>query len=140
MNQRVMSEPDMSNLTSEQTVVKTTLESVNNLHKAFNQQRLASRQPPLSLSARIESLNKLEHILITNQDAIAGAINKDFGNRSSQETLMLEIFGLLGGIKFSRKNLKKWMKPQKRHVGLSFLFSTFSTSFTSFKKGFRKKT
>jgi len=121
MNQPVMNDTEMSNLTVEQKVVSTTLESVNNLHKTFNLQRQASRLPPLSLSARLESLDKLEHILIANQDDIAAAINKDFGNRSSQETLMLEVFGLLGGIKFNRKNLKKWMKPQKRHVGISFI-------------------
>jgi len=120
MNQHVMSEPDMSNLAMDQTVVSTTLESVNQLQEIFKLQRSASRQPPLSLKSRLESLHKLEQILITHQDDIAGAINKDFGNRSSQETLMLEIFGLLGGIKYSRKMLKKWMKPQKRHVGLSF--------------------
>ena len=34
---------------------------------------------------------------------------------------MLEVFGLLGGIGYNRKRLNKWMKPQKRHVGLAYL-------------------
>ena len=99
-----------------------TTQNVTTLKKVFHQQMGASRQQALlSLTARIESLDKLEQILINNQDEITQAINQDFGNRPSQETLMLEIFGLLGGIKFTRKKLKKWIKPQKRHVGLSFL-------------------
>ena len=34
---------------------------------------------------------------------------------------MLEVFGLLGGIAYNRKRLKKWMKPQRRHIGLAYL-------------------
>ena len=54
-----------------------------------------------------ENLEKLEKILLENQPAIADAINADFGNRSPQETLLLEVYGLLGGIGHNRKRLKK---------------------------------
>lgn len=88
----------------------------------FAKQRLASRQQHYpSLEARLQNLDKLQKLLLENQTAIADAINTDFGNRCPQETRMLEVFGLIGGIDHNRKRLKKWMKPQKRHIGLAYL-------------------
>ena len=91
------------------------------LNRIFAKQKAAAKNcKNISLEERLLSLTKLETILIENQEAIADAINKDFGNRAVQETQMSELFGLLGGIKYNSKRLKKWMKPQKRHVGLAF--------------------
>ena len=92
------------------------------LMEIFAKQKAANKNcKNMNLKERLLSLSKLERLLIDNQEAIAAAINQDFGNRAVQETQMSELFGLLGGIKYNRKRLKKWMKPQKRHVGLAFL-------------------
>ena len=87
----------------------------------FDKQREASRkQPHISLAERRELLFKLESILIDNQEAIAAAISRDFGNRSVHETKILEIFPTVAGLRHARRHLKKWMKPQRRHVALHF--------------------
>ncbi|MGD8242101.1 MAG: coniferyl aldehyde dehydrogenase [Desulfobacterales bacterium] len=87
----------------------------------FDRQREASRkQPQISLAERRELLGKLESILIDNQEAIAAAISRDFGNRSVHETKILEIFPTVDGLRHARRHLKKWMKPQRRHVALHF--------------------
>lgn len=97
------------------------IETESRFQQVFNSQREQSRRSPYpSLEERLDRLTKLENLLIDNQDAIAEAISADFGNRSAQETKMLEIFGLISGITYSKKRLKKWMKPQKRHVGLAY--------------------
>ena len=99
-----------------------TTNSTSRMEQVFAKQRTASRQNPYpDLETRLQNLGKLETILLENQEAITKAINSDFGNRCHQETRMLEVFGLLGGIGYNRKRLKKWMKPQKRHVGLAYL-------------------
>jgi len=99
-----------------------TTDSTSRIEQVFAKQRAASRQDSYpELGKRLQNLEKLEKILLENQAAIADAINADFGNRSPQETLLLEVYGLLGGIGHSRKHLKKWMKPKKRHVGLAYL-------------------
>ncbi len=91
------------------------------IRQVFEKQRNASRVAPYpTLQERRDNLGKLERTLLNNQQRIADAINQDFGNRSSQETRMLEIFGLISGCQYSNKRLKKWMKPQKRHVGLAW--------------------
>jgi len=94
---------------------------VSRFQQVFNKQREASRKSPYpELNERLARLEKLEALLVDNQDAIADAINQDYGNRSSQETRMLELFGLISGISYTKKRVKKWMKAQKRHVGMAF--------------------
>jgi coniferyl-aldehyde dehydrogenase len=97
-------------------------ESTSRVETVFAKQRTASRQQHYpALETRLQNLDKLQKILLENQTAIAESINADFGNRCPQETRLLEVFGLLGGIAHNRKHLKKWMKPQKRHIGLAYL-------------------
>lgn len=103
-------------------IANTATESTSRVEHVFARQRAASRKQPYpDLETRFQNLDKLKKILLENQMAITEAINSDFGNRCAQETRLLEIFGLLGGIAHNRKHLKKWMKPQKRHVGLAYL-------------------
>ena len=97
-------------------------DNTSRIQQVFDKQKAASRRNPYpDLETRLQNLDKLQTLLLENQTAITDAINVDFGNRCAQETRMLEVFGLLGGIGYNRKRLKKWMKPQKRHVGLAFL-------------------
>lgn len=83
-----------------------------------NQRAAFSREPSSSLAERINRLDRLNNAIIDHKDRIIAAIDKDFGNRSTAETLMAEIFPLLEGIAFCRKNLKRWMKPKRRKAPL----------------------
>ena len=87
----------------------------------FNRQKAASRQTAYpSINERITHLDRLARLLEDHQDAIAEAISTDFGNRAAQESKVLELFGLISGCNYTKKRLKKWAKPQKRHVGMAF--------------------
>jgi coniferyl-aldehyde dehydrogenase len=93
----------------------------NEAQRIFKLQREAYLKHPYpSYEERKEILGKIERILIDNADAIADAINKDFGHRSAEESKLLEIFGCVDGIRHTRRKLRKWMKPQKRHVSMTF--------------------
>ena len=88
----------------------------------FQRQKAAAMAaPPPSLEARKTALEKLEAVLVAHQDAIAEAISADFGNRSIQETRILELYPAIDGLRYTRRHLKRWMKPQRRHVALTFL-------------------
>lgn len=78
-------------------------------------------KPYLSYEERLNNLNKLDALIRDNIDAIAAAIDQDYGGRSTQESKFLEVFSSLDGIKYIRKKLKTWMKPEKRHVSFLFL-------------------
>ena len=106
----------------------------NEAQRVFASQRQAYlRDPYPSLDERRERLTKLERILVDNVDAIAAAINRDFGNRCVEETKMLELFTCVDGLRATRRKLKKWMRPQRRHV--SAVFATGSNRVIPQPKG-----
>ncbi|CEK10826.1 coniferyl aldehyde dehydrogenase [Legionella hackeliae] len=78
--------------------------------------------PPVE--ERRANLISLRKILQTNAEDIAKAISIDFSHRARYETLLLEIFPAINAINYCLKNLKKWIKPRKRHV--SWLFKPAS--------------
>jgi coniferyl-aldehyde dehydrogenase len=83
----------------------------------FERQRrayLAAPEP--SLAQRRADLDALARLLKDNRDALVQAIHQDYGNRSEFETLFAEYFVVLETIKDTRKQLRKWMKPQRRHI------------------------
>ncbi len=106
----------------------------NEPQRVFAVQRAAYlRHPYPSYEERRQNLDKLERILVQNVDAIAEAINTDFGCRCAEESKLLEIFTSVDGIRHTRKKLRKWMKPQRRHV--SILFATGSNRVIPQPKG-----
>ncbi|MBW2510390.1 MAG: aldehyde dehydrogenase family protein, partial [Deltaproteobacteria bacterium] len=95
----------------------------NEAQRVFQLQREAYLHDPYpSLDERKKRLTALERILVDNTEAIVEAIQQDFGHRSAEESKILEIFPVIDGIRDTKRRLRKWMKPQKRHV--SVLFAT----------------
>ncbi len=83
----------------------------------FDRQRAAYlAAPEPSHEQRIADLKALARLLKDNKDELIAAINADYGNRSEFETLFAEYFVSLETIKDATKRLKKWMKPQRRHI------------------------
>jgi coniferyl-aldehyde dehydrogenase len=91
------------------------------------------RHPYPSHQERRANLDRLERLLVDNTTAIADAISADFGHRAVEETLMAELFTSVDGIRDTRKRLRKWMRPQRRHV--SVLFATGSNRVIPQPKG-----
>jgi coniferyl-aldehyde dehydrogenase len=83
----------------------------------FDKQRAAYlAAPEPSYAQRIADLRSLTRLLKDNKDNLVAAINADYGNRSEFETLFAEYFVVLETVADAVKHLKKWMKPQRRHV------------------------
>jgi coniferyl-aldehyde dehydrogenase len=77
-----------------------------------------------SLAARRSDLNKLKAALIARRSAIEEAINTDFGNRSRHETAMMELVGVVQGIDYLERNLRRFIRPTGRHTALHMRFGT----------------
>jgi coniferyl-aldehyde dehydrogenase len=91
------------------------------LSAVFGRMKAAYRRDPNpSYQTRAHNLDTLLWLVRDNQARFAQAISQDFSCRSVHETQIAEIFMLVAGIKYMRKHLKGWMKPQARHVGLAF--------------------
>jgi coniferyl-aldehyde dehydrogenase len=101
--------------------LRTIDHAENEAQRVFALQRAAYLAHPYpTLEERKENLRKLDRILVENAQAIAEAINADFGHRAVEETLMAEVFGTVDGIRHTLKHVAKWMKPQKRSVAITF--------------------
>lgn len=113
-----------SEFLSMQTPHHPTPLTAKELHAVLNTQTQAYYSQGIpSLEQRLDSLDTLFDILKANQHAIAQAISNDFGHRAHQETQLAELFLCLDGIRYARKRLKKWMRPQNRSVSIWLLGS-----------------
>ena len=89
---------------------------------AFERQRRARDAGPApSRSERATVLDALEALLRDNTRALCDAVDRDFQGRAPQETRLLEIFPALESIRHARRNLARWMKPQRRPTNFWFL-------------------
>lgn len=70
---------------------------------------------------RINYLNALEKMLVSNQDRICEAIDKDFGGRSRHESLVAEVYLTVTSIRHLREHLHEWMATEEREVAWTFL-------------------
>lgn len=75
-------------------------------------------EPFPSYQQRKDVLVVLKKALVENEQAIYDALNADYGYRSEFDSLMADLLPSVLGINYSIKNLKKWMRPSKRHAGL----------------------
>lgn len=87
------------------------------LRSALERQRRAYFEHPVpSLAERKADLRQLARFVQDNEQALLEAVSADFGHRSRHETLLTEIVPVLGGIRHAASNLRRWMRPRRRHV------------------------
>jgi acyl-CoA reductase-like NAD-dependent aldehyde dehydrogenase len=78
------------------------------------------RDGGLPVKAREKLLTRLERATIDARDAIAAAIDGDFGGRSREETLVAEVLVTVNAIRHIRPRIARWAKPRRVAVGLPF--------------------
>ncbi len=82
---------------------------------ALDKQRQAfTAEGAVSAETRIDRIDRAINLIYDNQDKIAEALCADFGHRSSHQTRMSDIYATLEGLKHNRKQLRKWMRTEKR--------------------------
>ena len=92
-------------------------EITQTLSSSFRKQRKAYLADPVpGYEQRREDLLRLKQMINDNREDIIAAVNQDYGNRSRHETQFADLISVTDGINDILKHLKKWMKPQKRHV------------------------
>jgi len=72
---------------------------------------------PPSLEERRADLKALRKVVTSYRSKIEQAVDADFGGRSPNETALLDIVGVIQAIDYLDRNLKRFMKPEPRHVG-----------------------
>lgn len=89
----------------------------------YTMQRSAfDAHPYESREERLQHLSNLKNLLSENREAIAAAINQDYGNRAYHETMLAELIVAMDDIGHTQKALKKWMKVQRRKIDYAMYF------------------
>ncbi len=97
-------------------------QQVSDLDTIFQLQRDAfRRQPNPPAGERRAHLDAVCRLLLEHGDAIAAAIDADFGHRSVHETRILEIFPALQTAKHARARVARWMRPERKSVSVWFM-------------------
>ncbi len=69
---------------------------------------------PVSSATRKDRLTRLGQLIVNNADALCDAMSEDFGHRSKDQSMMTDVVTALGEVKYARKHVDKWMRPEKR--------------------------
>jgi coniferyl-aldehyde dehydrogenase len=77
-----------------------------------------------SLTKRRSDLKKFKAAMLARRSAIEDAINTDFGHRSRHETALMEILGVVQGIDYLERNLRRFMRPTRRRIALDMRFGS----------------
>ncbi|MDS1311019.1 coniferyl aldehyde dehydrogenase [Marinobacter xiaoshiensis] len=94
---------------------------IQQTHRVFEIQKKAFHDHPSpTLAERKQNLERLKQALLSYQDRILDAIDRDFSCRSRDESLIAEVMPSIQGINYTLKNLGGWMKPSRRHVSILF--------------------
>ena len=91
------------------------------MQQLLKSQRAGFQKDPMpSAEQRKGHLRRLAAALKAARHRLAEAIDMDFNGRSRDETLLAEIFPSLEGIRYAQNRVSRWMRPERRHVGMIF--------------------
>lgn len=110
--------------------------SSNNLELQFKALRNAyylERFP--SLATRLDRLRRIRAMLSENEAAWCDALSQDFGYRSADQSSFADITTSIKSVNHALKNLKFWMKAERRTPDLSLRMSGAKTYVEAFPKG-----
>ncbi|MFM5924509.1 MAG: coniferyl aldehyde dehydrogenase [Novosphingobium sp.] len=77
-----------------------------------------------TLKERRADLKKLRSAILARRAGIEAALNADFGHRSRHETAMMDIMTPVEGINNLLRNLRRFMRSERRRVAMTFRFAS----------------
>ena len=69
---------------------------------------------PVPAVVREDRLQRCVDLLKTHADRICEVISEDFGGRHPVSTLTMDVQTPIGHLKYAKKNVARWMRPQRR--------------------------
>ena len=92
-----------------------TTDVINDMQLRLKSQKAAQiAGGHVSAELRIDRLKRSIAILESNGDALCDAMRRDFGHRSLDQSKMADIDGAISPLKNAIKQVKTWMKAEKR--------------------------
>ena len=102
-------------------------ETIQNMHRVLElQKNLNIKEGAPDIKLRTDRLDRIILMVTKNEKAIISALQEDFGNRDPVMTAVTEVASVVGPMEHAKKNLKKWMKTEKRKAAIAPLGSALS--------------
>ena len=102
-------------------------ETIQNMHRVLElQKNLNIKEGAPDIKLRTDRLDRVISMVTKNEKAIIAALQEDFGNRDPVMTAATEVASVVGPMEHAKKNLKKWMKTEKRKAAIAPLGSALS--------------
>ncbi|MFK7758130.1 MAG: aldehyde dehydrogenase family protein [Flavobacteriales bacterium] len=98
--------------------LKTQVEEVFALQRDYFLNTLKSAP----ISVRKNKLKRLKKWIVSSQDAIIEALQKDFG-KPAFETKMTEIYPVMSAIKHTISHMDGWARDESKEASMAFLFT-----------------
>ncbi|MFA3917420.1 coniferyl aldehyde dehydrogenase [Ruegeria hyattellae] len=93
----------------------------------LEKQKTSQRKEGLpSVEIRADRLSRAIDVLLNNKTQLQDALIADFGHRSRGLTDFADVASSIKGLRHSRKHMKSWMRPSRRH--LEFPLGLFGAS------------
>lgn len=83
-----------------------------------SQKRAFDAQPMPPYPFRMEQLARLKKVILENHGELCRAMNEDFGHRATYDSLLGDIVSSLQFLKYTRRHLRRWMRPSRRRAGM----------------------
>ena len=83
------------------------------------QKQLHIQEGPPSAQLRKDKIDRCISMVKKYQDPIISALQEDFGNRDPIMSVATEVMSVIGPLEHAKKNLVKWMKPEKRRAEIA---------------------
>lgn len=75
---------------------------------------------PVTLKTRQDRLDRALAMLLSHRKQLHDAVMQDFAQRGSDWSLLTEIFAPVQVLQAARKNVQRWMRPQRRSAPMPF--------------------
>ena len=83
------------------------------------QKQLHIQEGPPSVQLRKDRLDRCVSMVKKYQNPIILALQEDFGNRDPVMSVATEVLSAIGPLEHAKKNLSRWMKPEKRRAEIA---------------------
>ena len=93
------------------------IQQVLNKQKAF----FIKNGPP-SYDLRIDRMNRMKDLIMENRYRLVDALNEDFGVRSKNQSMATDVYTIIPGIEYAKKNLKNGCQAQKESLTFHWVY------------------
>ena len=102
-------------------------EVINEMHRVLELQKsLNIKEGAPDLELRKDRLDRVIAMVGKYDKHIVKAVNEDFGNRDPVMSAATDVASVIGPMEHAKKNLRKWMKTEKRKAAIAPLGSALS--------------